>query len=207
MKDQPEIFEKTDMRNRTMVFRNRSHAGMVIAEMMGKYREKEAIILAIPSGGIPVCEPMVRELNLPFDLAVASKITLPWSTESGYGAIAYDGTVMFNKPMVAHFELNEKIIEEGIKKTREKVERRMKTLRRNEPLPDIKGKTVILVDDGLASGITMKATLKAVSKSGAGNIIIAVPTAHMEALAGMKADAIYCPNIKKRMVFCSCRCL
>src|SRR3989344_8560714 len=95
------IFDLPEMRNRGQVFRDRTQAGDVLARMLGALRGTDALILAIPAGGVPVASGVANQLNLPLDLAVVSKITLPWSPESGYGAVAFDGAVRLNQELIA----------------------------------------------------------------------------------------------------------
>ena len=109
--DLPELREQTD------VFENRTHAGHILAQMIDAADTQDAIILGIPAGGVPVGAAMAEKLGIDFDVAVVSKITLPWNTEAGYGAVAFDGTVKLNKDMVRRVSLTETDIKNGIEKT------------------------------------------------------------------------------------------
>ena len=95
------FFDIPEFRNRTAVFRSREHAGEVLSEMLMQYKNTEAVVFAIPAGGVPVGAVVAAELQLPLDIAVVSKITLPWNTEAGYGAVAFDGTVRLNEDMAS----------------------------------------------------------------------------------------------------------
>jgi putative phosphoribosyl transferase len=141
-------------------------------------------------------------LTLPLDIAVVSKITLPWNSEAGYGAVAFDGTVMLNEKLLPRLNLSNQEIRTGIKKTEQKVFRRVKLFRGDQPLPDFK-RPIILVDDGLASGITLRVAIKALGRAGATNIILAVPTGHLESVQIIleEVEAIYCPNIRSGLSF------
>jgi len=189
--------------NRTLIFRDREHAGKILADLMKKDLDAEAVLLAIPAGGVPVAMEISAISGIPMDLAVVSKITLPWNTEAGYGAVAFDGTVRLNEPMLARMNLTERQIREGIEKTTEKVRRRNRALRGDRPFPALSGQTAVLVDDGLASGFTMRCAIEAVQNAGARSIAVAVPTAHEKALqaAAEPTDRIYCPNIRSRLPF------
>jgi predicted phosphoribosyltransferase len=136
------------------------------------------------------------------DIAVVSKITLPWNSEAGYGAVAFDGTVMLNEELLSRLNLSKREIQIGIKKTEQKVAKRVAMFREDQPLPDFKRPT-ILVDDGLASGFTLRVAIKALRQTGATNIILAVPTGHLESaqviLEGV--EAIYCPNLRSGLSF------
>jgi predicted phosphoribosyltransferase len=147
---------------------------------------------------VPVGAVIASQLDLPFDVAVVSKITLPWNTEAGYGAVAFDGTIRLNDDLVAHIGLAEDEVHEGIERTTSKVARRAERLRGKQPFPNLSKRPVILVDDGLASGFTMRVAVEALRKTGAGHIIVAVPTGHrgaVESIAG-EVEALHCPNIR-----------
>lgn len=196
--NQEKIFELREYRDRILVFRDRTHAGEILSLMLQSYKDSDSLVFAIPAGGVPVAAPISRNLGLKLDLAVASKITLPWSTESGYGAVAFDGTVKLNEKLITYLGLGEDVVQSGITRTAEKVTRRLESLRGHRPMADFRDRPVILVDDGLASGITMSVTVEAVRKGSASRIIIAVPTAHLEATGSLidRVDALYCPNIR-----------
>ena len=180
------------------VFRDRAHAGEVLAGMLKPYYQGIDLILSIPAGGVPVGAVVAENLELPFDVAVVSKITLPWNTEAGYGAVAFDDTLRLNEDMLRRLTLSEKDIKEGIAKTSAKVTRRVERLRGKRPFPDLSKHSVILVDDGLASGFTMRVAVEALRKSGADHIILAVPTGHRRSVevVAQEVEALYCPNIR-----------
>ncbi len=196
------VFDLPELRNRIRVFRDRAATGMVLANMMKAYRKTESIVLAVPAGGVAVAAVIARELNLPLDVVVVSKITPPWNSEVGYGAVAFDGTAILNEELLSQFRLSQEEIRKGIKKTEEKVNRRLKILRGNRPLPDF-SKKIILVDDGLASGFTLRVAIEALRKAGSEHIILAVPTAHEESMDRVidEVEAVYCPNIRGGLMF------
>ncbi len=192
------LFTKNELRDRLRVFSDRTHAGEVLAEMLEEFRSSNSIILAIPAGGVPVASRIGELLEIPIDIIPVSKITPQWNTEIGYGAVSFDGTVLFNNELIVKLNLSTEEIERDLKKTREKVYRRMKTLRGKRQFPDLSGKNVIIVDDGLASGYTMKVAVDTVRKRKPARIIIAISTAHEESLQILinEVDAIYCANIR-----------
>ena len=196
----PVIIERRELRNRTRVFRDRTHAGAVLAELLAPRfdRRAHALLLAIPAGGVPVAAPIAQRLALPLDVAVVSKITLPCNTESGYGAVAFDGSAYLNDPLVREIGLGEAEIEAGLARTREKVARRNATLRGNRSYANVRGSDVVLVDDGLASGFTLRAATAALRAIGAGTISVAVPTAHESSAKAIAAsiEAFYCANLR-----------
>jgi predicted phosphoribosyltransferase len=191
------IVELSQLHDRSYVFKDRADAGRVLAGMLDNYRGSDALVLAVPAGGVAVASVIAEELNLPLDVAVVSKITPSWNSEVGYGAVAFDGTMRLNEELLSRMRLSEQEIQEGTKKTEQKVARRVKRLRGDRPMLDFRH-PVILVDDGLASGFTLIVAIEALRKSGAQEIILAVPTAHEESLQRVleKVEAIYCPNIR-----------
>jgi predicted phosphoribosyltransferase len=192
------VYDLKQYREHTRVFRDRIHAGDVLARMLHPFRKGAYLVLGIPAGGVPVGVVVARTLNLRFDVAVVSKIILPWNTEAGYGAVAFDGTVRLNSDLIARIGLSEAQIRAGIKETTAKVNRRMKKLRKKHPFPDLSEQATVLVDDGIASGFTLRVAVEALKKAGAKHIVVAVPTAHKESLDAMvsQVDAVFCPNIR-----------
>ncbi|MBI3778489.1 MAG: phosphoribosyltransferase [Gammaproteobacteria bacterium] len=197
------IFDLPELRNRGRVFRDRAQAGAVLAGMLEILRGTDALILAVPAGGVPVAAEVATRLGLPLDLAVVSKITLPWDTETGYGAVAFDGTVRLNQPLIAVLGLRPEAVHDGIARTRDKVKRRVRQLRGDRQLPELKQRSVVLVDDGLASGFTLLTAAQAIRRLTTEKIIVAVPTGHGSAVTRISAevDALYCPNIREGISF------
>lgn len=198
MRAKGRIIQRPELRDRAAVFPDRRHAGRAVADMLSGYRDSEATILAIPSGGVPVAIEIAERLDLPLDVAVVSKITLPWNSEAGYGAVAFDGSVQLNEGLVRALGLGKTEVEKGIEATREKVRRRLKRLRADEKPPDLRRRAAIIVDDGLASGYTLLTAVEAVRSAGADFIVVAVPTGHTSSLARVsgEADEVYCANIR-----------
>jgi putative phosphoribosyl transferase len=198
----PKLLDLPKLRNRLRVFRDRASAGKLLAEMLKDYQNSDAIVMGIPAGGIAVAAEIAKELNLPLEVAVVSKITMPWNPEAGYGAVAFDGTVILNEELLAHLNLSKQEVQTGIKKTEEKVAGRVTMFRGHRPLPDLK-RPIILVDDGLASGFTLHVAVKALRKAGATNVVVAVPTCHLESAHMILAEveAIHCPNVRSRLSF------
>jgi len=192
------IIDLPELREQTHVFKERTHAGQVLAKMLAAHDTQGGIILAIPAGGVPVGVVMAETTGLDFDVAVVSKITLPWNTEAGYGAVAFDGTVKLNEDMVRRVNLTAEEVKQGIQKTTAKVLRRVTKLRGSQPLPDLENRSAILVDDGLASGFTLRVAVAALRNAGAGRIVVAVPTAHRHSaeMIAREVEALYCANIR-----------
>jgi len=192
------IIEIKKLRDQTGVFTDRYDAGQVLSMVVRRLDLQHPLVLAIPAGGVPVAVPLAKALNCQLDIAVVSKITLPWNTEAGYGAVAFDGSYLLNDDMIRNVGLDKTDVTSGLKKTRAKVDRRVSVLRKGQPLPDMAEQEIIVVDDGLASGFTMRVAVDAIHHLGAKKIIVAVPTGHdisVQSLAG-KVDVVCCPNIR-----------
>jgi putative phosphoribosyl transferase len=192
------IIDLAELRDHVYVFRDRMHAGAIVAGMLDSYRNTNVTVFGIPAGGLPVAAVIARDLSLQIDVAVVSKITLPWNTEAGYGAVAFDGTVRLNQRLVQSLGLSEQQVQQGIEETSRKVAMRVKSLRGERAFPDISKKSVILVDDGLASGFTILVGVEALRKAGPNRIIVAVPTGHSNSVQMMadRVDEVYCANIR-----------
>jgi predicted phosphoribosyltransferase len=171
--------------------------------MMQEYGQVRAIVMAIPAGGLPVAVQIAKLLALPLDVAVVSKITLPWNTEVGYGAVAFDGTARLNDELVGRLSLTDQQIKEGILETEEKVRRRNLLFRGDRPLPSLSDRAAILVDDGLASGFTMQVAVEALLKASSSEVVVAVPTGPSHTVRRISANVsrIYCANIRSGMSF------
>ena len=197
------IHELEHLRNRAHVFRDRIHAGCVLAEMLRDFGGTNALVFGIPAGGVPVAATLAKSLRLALDVAVVSKVTLPWNTEVGYGAVAFDGTVKINNALVRRVGLTEKQVAQGITATGAKVKRRCTELRGNHSFPNLAQRLVFLVDDGLASGFTMRVAIDALTHAGADTIAVAVPTAHSSAIEQLlaKVTTVCCPNVREGWSF------
>jgi putative phosphoribosyl transferase len=191
------------LRNKTFVFEDRSHAGTVLAEKLKDYAGTDAVIFAIPAGGVPVAAVLAKRLQVPLDVLVVRKIHIPWNREAGFGALSWDGTIMFNEPLLALLELTQEEIERCIAAEQEEIERRLKLFRGDTPFPDVAGKSTIVVDDGIASGFTMLVALASLRTKGPEEIVVAVPTASMSAILMIRkaADTIVCLNVRAGRTF------
>ena len=196
--DASRVVELPELHDRVRVFHDRADAGAVLARMLAGALAPPALVLAIPAGGVPVAAVIAATLGLPLDLAVVSKVLLPWDTEAGYGAVAFDGTARLNEPLVAALGLERAVVEAGLAATRQRVARRVETLRAGRPFPDLATREALLVDDGLASGFTMRVAVEALRRAGARTVRVAVPTGHLEAVARLAptVETLYCANIR-----------
>jgi putative phosphoribosyl transferase len=182
-------------------YRDRFHAGQVLAKRLNNYRDKNCIVLALPNGGIPVGIEIARELHAEFDLLFVSKITPKFNTEIGYGSISESGVINLNRKLIERLGLSVQEVNNDIEKTERKIATRMRQYKKKGY--DIKGKIAILVDDGIASGYTMLNAIDTVKKKHADEIIIAVPTAPLEKydMLAPLADQIICPLVRDTEFF------
>ncbi|MBI5254657.1 phosphoribosyltransferase [Candidatus Falkowbacteria bacterium] len=160
------------------MFKNREDAGQKLALALEKYKDKNAIVLAIPRGGIEVGYWVAKHLNADLSVLVSRKLPQPNNPETGFGAIAEDGSVFLYPGAESWLseETRKKIIEEQKKE----ILRRVEIFRNGKPLPEIKNRTVILVDDGIAMGSTVRAAAMLCKNKKAGKIVIAAPVAGPE---------------------------
>lgn len=193
------IVENSAYRDRTSVFRNRFEAGKFLADELKVYAgDSGVIVLAVPAGGVPVGCVIAQRLAVPMDVIIARKTQIPWSPEAGFGAVAWDGTLVLNENLVKQLHLTQEEIKAAVLETKRNVEERLRKFRGNKPLPNLKDKIVILVDDGLASGYTMLVTVRSVKEKASKKTVVAVPTASRGAveLLMSEVDEIVCPNIR-----------
>jgi predicted phosphoribosyltransferase len=175
----------------------------MLAKYLKEYKErKDVIILAIPAGGVPVAIQISKNLKVQLDFAVTRKLHIPWNKEAGFGAVSWDGTTILNGSLVNSLGLSNKDIRRCVREEKEIIYTRLKKFRGNVPFPDLEGKTVIVVDDGLASGFSMLVTVKTLRKK-ARFIVVAVPTAPISAINLLKpyVDKIVCLNIRSGAYF------
>lgn len=199
------LHEIDEFRNRQYVFRDRSHAGKVLAAMLSpEYgKAKDTLVLAIPSGGVPVALELSDSLDCPMDLLIVRKLQIPGNPEAGFGAMTMEGAVFLNEPLLAELRLSRDQIEEEKRKVKVELEKRNDLFRKGRPFPHLDKRSVILVDDGLASGYTMTASIHEVKRKNAARTILAVPTAPLSAIRriGDLVDEIYCPNVREGPFF------
>ena len=185
------------------LFRSRADAGKRLAERLLDYEGQDAVVLAIPRGGVPVGAEVARRLNARLDVIIPRKIPIPWNPEAGFGAITADGTIVLNQRMVKSLGLSKDEIQRAADEVREEIERRTREYRDDRPPTDVKGKTVILVDDGLASGYTMLAATESVRKHNPAKVIVAVPVASSAAarLVSARVDGMVALVTSERLPF------
>ncbi|MGC9357955.1 MAG: phosphoribosyltransferase [Anaerolineae bacterium] len=157
------------------MFKDRQDAGRQLGRALEKYRDEDLLVLAIPRGGVEVGYEVAKHLDADFNLLIARKLPYPYNPEAGFGAIAEDGSAFIFEG--ERHRLSDQLIEQIEEQQREEIQRRIEVLRGGEPLPELADRTVILVDDGIAMGSTMRASIKLCKKRQAGQIVVAVPVA------------------------------
>jgi predicted phosphoribosyltransferase len=161
-----------------MMFRDRFDAGETLAEKLREYAGRaDVVVLALPRGGVPVGYVVARELGVALDVFVVRKLGTPGQAELAMGAIASGGVRVLNRDVVEALGIPDWAIDEATQQEQAELERRERQYRGDRPPLDVRGKTVILVDDGLATGSTMRAAAAALRKAGAARIVVAVPVA------------------------------
>jgi len=197
-----ELTENITYRNKTRLFNDRVYAGNLLGDILEKRRQKY-ILFAIPSGGIPVCYAISKKLKIDFDILIARKLQIPRNTEAGFGAISWDGEVVFNERLLYELDLSKDSIDKIIQETLIGINHRIKKFIGNKPFPNIKEKKVVLVDDGLASGYTMLSVVKSLRKRNVEEILVTVPTASASSieLLSQHVEEIICLNLRSGSFF------
>jgi putative phosphoribosyl transferase len=157
-------------------FFNRTEAGQFLAENLSAYANRDdVLVLALPRGGVPVAAEVAKRLNVPLDVFVVRKLGLPDQPELAMGAIATGGVRVLNRDVVESFGIPEIVIDAVAAAEQEELARRERAYRDDRPTPTVQGKTVILVDDGIATGSTMLAAVAALRQLDAARIVVAAP--------------------------------
>lgn len=164
---------------------NRSEAGQLLSKQLLKYKSEQPIILALPRGGVPVACEIAESLQAPLDVFLVRKIGAPWNPEFAVGALT-NSVQVINREALNYYGMNESDLKGVIEWEREEVKRRNKLYRRNKGELNIEGRTVILVDDGIATGMTVMAGIQALRKMNPKKLILAVPVLPAETLTKMK---------------------
>ena len=204
MMDTSRVIEDRAMRDRLGGFEDRTDAGRRLAAILSAMEGiADAVVSAIPAGGVPVGLEVARVLKAPLRMAVVRKVQIPWNPEAGFGAVTWDGRAILNRSLMAGLGLSETEVNAAVAKARKNVEERMEKFTGGREGPEIAGRTAILVDDGLATGYTMLAAIEATRAASPARIIVAVPTGSLHAvtfIAG-KVDLVVCPNIRAGRTF------
>ena len=177
-----------------MLFRDRTDAGRKLADRLAAYANyPNAMVLALPRGGVPVAFEVAEALNLPLDIFVVRKLGLPGHEEFAIGAIASRGARVLNQDLIRQLSLSDEIIEHIVAREQRELERREQTYRGQRPVLDVRDRVIIIVDDGLATGSSMRAAIAALRQKRPAKLIVAVPVgarATCSELAALADEAI-----------------
>jgi len=178
-----------------MLFQDRADAGRQLAARLPVYANRpDVLVLALPRGGVPVAYEVARTLHAPLDVFLVRKLGVPGQEELAMGAIASGGVLVLNDEVVDALNMPPEIIDIIARTEKQELARRERAYRDDRPPPDVRGKTVILIDDGLATGTTMRAAVAALRKFGPARIVVAVPVGSADTCAELQnaADEVIC---------------
>ncbi|MEM2731409.1 MAG: phosphoribosyltransferase family protein [Nitrososphaerota archaeon] len=198
------IVDEYSLREKIRVFKDRVEAAERLAEKLSEYKDAgDTVVLAIPSGGVPVGLTLARKLNLDFNLVMVRKIHLPWNQEVGLGAVSWDGTYLLNNELVELMELSPSVVSKCISNELNEIKLRMVEWGLEGYNLNVKDINVIITDDGLASGYTMAVAVDVVKKRRCRQLIVAIPTGSTEALRKIydKVDRVICLNVRSSRIF------
>ena len=177
------------MRGRTVIFRDRTDAGRKLAARLKKYAGRtDVLVLALPRGGVPVAYEVAKELGAPLDVFLVRKLGVPGQEELAMGAIASGGVRVLNEDVISYLGIPGEVIDIVAADERTELERRERAYRNGRPPPDVNGRVVILIDDGLATGSTMRAAAAALRAQKPARIVVAVPVAAPETCEQFKSE-------------------
>jgi predicted phosphoribosyltransferase len=186
-----------------MKFINRQDAGKKLAQRLKQLKnKKDVVLLALPRGGLVIAHEISKTLKKPVDILIIRKISAPHDEEWAIGAMAEDFKILFKKELLKHHGVKktDKEVKKIIKKEIEELKRRLKVYRHDKVLPELKNKTVVIIDDGVATGMTLEAAVRFVDSKGAKQIIVAIPVADKKAILHIAplCDNTICVFIPKK---------
>ncbi|MDQ3186595.1 MAG: phosphoribosyltransferase [Pseudomonadota bacterium] len=171
-------------------FANRAEAGKMLAEALSAYTDKsDTLILALPRGGVPVACEVAKTLHAPMDLWLVRKLGVPGQEELALGALAAENIHVLNQEIIDLLHLDQIVIDTVISRERAELERRNRLYRQGKPPPNTDGKTIIIIDDGLATGATMRVAIASLREAGAARIIAAVPVGAVSTCKKIEQEA------------------
>jgi len=162
-------------------FRNREEAGKKLGKALAEFKGRDVVVLGIPRGGVVVAREVAKALEAPLDIIVTRKIEAPGEPEYGLGAVTQEGDVLMDRKAAESVGASDAYLQGQVRKKREEVRERMERLRPGVPYPELEGKVVIIVDDGIATGSSVEAAVMSVKKRRPREIVIAVPVAPADA--------------------------
>jgi putative phosphoribosyl transferase len=185
-----------------MQYRDRREAGRRLAVELADLAAARAVVVALPRGGVPVGVEVARSLGAPLEILAVRKLGAPGNPELGVGALAEDGTGVLDPSSVGMLGMSEAMLEATLERESAELRRRVERYRGGRPAVPVEGRAVIVVDDGLATGLTVLAAVRALRKRGARTIVVAVPVGSSEAIAMLRddADSVVCAMVPERLM-------
>lgn len=171
-----------------MIFRDRVEAGKKLAETLKGFRGKDVVVLGIPRGGVVVASEVAKALGAPLDIVVTRKIEAPGEPEFALGAVTQEGDVIMDRQAAESLGASSSYLDDQIRKKKEEVDDRMQRLRGEKPYPELAGKVVLIIDDGIATGSSVSAAVMSVKKRKPKEIVVAVPVAPKDAVETLAED-------------------
>lgn len=171
------------------LFRDRGDAGRQLAEALASRPMESPVVFAIPRGGIVVAAELARRLGAELDVVVARKLGAPYRPELAIGAVTAEGDTYLNSEVLRQLQVDDRYLQQVVRSEREEAHRREQRFRDDREPVDVRGRTAILVDDGLATGATMRAAARSLRRRGPGKLIIAVPVGSREACRDLRGEA------------------
>lgn len=173
----------------TRQFRNRTEAGQLLAKRLTNYANRsDVLVLALPRGGVPVAYEVATALNVPLDICLVRKLGLPGNKELAMGAIAMGGVMVLNDDVVRSLNISQATLEKVAASEQEELERRDRAYRGDRPPPDVRGRMIFLIDDGIATGSTLRAAIATLKQQQPQSIIVAVPVAPLSTYNELKPE-------------------
>ncbi|MFQ5729607.1 MAG: phosphoribosyltransferase [Waddliaceae bacterium] len=178
-----------------MIFRDRIEAGEALTKELQRYKnQEEVVIIGLPRGGVPVAYQVAENLNLPLDIVCPRKIGAPMNKEFAIGAITETGEGIFDIETIARLHITKEYIAEEVENEKKEARYRLEIYREGRPPRNLKGKTIIIIDDGLATGSTMKAAIQSIKAEDAKKIVVAVPVSPPDTVEEIRSmvDEVIC---------------
>ncbi len=169
-------------------FKDRSEAGRRLAERLQQYKGRDVLVLAVPRGGVVVGYEVARALGAELDVILTRKIGAPGNPEYAIGVVTETGDVLLNQSEIEALGVPEEYLREEIERQRKEIQRRQQLYRQGRPLPRLRGRTVIVVDDGIATGFTIRGALRAIRSKDPQELVLAVPVAPREVVESLRAE-------------------
>ena len=179
------------------MFENRKQAGEQLARLLKEQKAEFDLVLGIPRGGVVVAYPIAKEYGCPLDVVIARKIGSPADPEYAIGAVTPDGEILVDENLLIFLRIDKNQLEQSAKSVHREINRRLEAYRGHKPAPALQGKRVLLVDDGIATGFTVKAAIAYLRRMGASYIAVAAPVAAPDTYRSLKslADDVFCIEV------------